>query len=165
MSSARTIDDLGLETSVRYASDLSALDQTLLNESKGFPPYVQVDVYTPDFYSNTDILFGFGQKNLPFPDFYPPAHYNIQKRQIFTYQLLPSLGTDERLTSHIERIRSVAERDKEKRQKRENEWEEQQQEEEERKESEKLLALLELLQKLDKVLADVSSGRNLYQRG
>jgi hypothetical protein len=165
MSVSRTIDNLGIETSVRYASDLETLDTNLLKESQGIPLYVKVDVTSPDFMSNIETMLGARQRNLPFPDFYPPKAYNVQSRYIFTHQILPNLGSDEKLLNHIDRIGMVVEREKEKRKGKGKGWEEEQEQDQREKESEKLIAFLQLLQKLDKILVDVATGRNLYQKG
>ncbi|MEX0961289.1 MAG: DUF5399 family protein [Simkaniaceae bacterium] len=160
---SRTIDNLGVESSVRYAADREDLDPKMIEESKGIPLHTQVDVTSPFFPSYTDLLFGTKSRHLPFPDFYPPKRYNDQRRRIFTHQILPSIGTHDMLMTQVERIRSVL--DKDAGQKSGKGWEKEQDLNDEESEGHVLIQFLGLLQKLDRIIEQISSGRNQYQRG
>lgn len=165
--SSRTIDNLGPEPSIRYAIDSEELDKSLTQDSRAAAVHATVDVTAPYYPSEADAMVGSQLKHYPFSAFKPPLRYNIQKRRIFTHQVLPSLGSDEMLLTHQERLRGLVQKHRDKHDERENKegWEEDQEMEDEEKESEVLLAFFDLLISFDKILLDVFSGRNQFQRG
>lgn len=167
----KTINDLGLEPSFQYARHQEQLDLELLRDSSYVSKQSQVDVTSPFYSSEYELLFEVDRRNKNWADFFSPPYYNDQKKRIFTFQIAPSLGSDEALQVYVEKIHEKVERDKKdqdqkkKRQRPENEWEEDISIHEEEKESKILLKLLENIGILDKILIEINSKRNQYQRG
>lgn len=170
----KTIDDLGIDSSVRYATDQSMLDKDFLKESRLIPIQTQVDVSAPYFKSEYDLMFETTQRNLGWADFTPPPGYGDLKKRLFTFQTLPSLGSEESFQMQLIKIKEKIEKDKEqalsdqeKRKKRGQPFafEEEAEEKEKEKESNILLALIENILTLDKILIEINSRRNQYQKG
>ncbi|HKZ00551.1 MAG TPA: DUF5399 family protein [Rhabdochlamydiaceae bacterium] len=169
----RTIDNLGVEVSTRYAQDQKQLDQKLIKESRGISTQTEIDVTTPSFASELDILLELQGRTLSWADFYAPTKYNEQKKRLFTYQTVPSLGTEDKKESQAQKIlakiktmteKREKEKDKERKGK-QRKWEEDREIEEEEKEKETLIALFHLVATLDKFIIDINSRRGQYQKG
>ena len=92
--------------------------------------------------------------------------------RLFTYQSIPSLGSDEFLSAQMEKIKDKVTASKEARKKRreagqgsEYSWEDEREEEDEMRESKTLIALLEYLQLIDSMMTEINSRRSQYQKG
>ena len=59
----RTIDNLGLDVSTRYAEDQKRLDQQFIKESKAVSAQTQIDVTSPSYGSEFDLLFEITKRN------------------------------------------------------------------------------------------------------
>lgn len=90
----RTIDNLGLESSVRYAKDIEQLDRRFIEESKWIPQKTTVSVAKPYVPSEFDHLFTSIGTTL-WAAFLPPPEYYDRVGRFFSYQLIPSLGSYE----------------------------------------------------------------------
>jgi len=144
----RTIDNLGIDTSIRYAKDQELLkDVRLIEESRWVAPKSEITVTKPYIPSEYDQLFS-AARTAAWASFAPPPGYDAMARAIFSYQLIPSLGTPEEQEADNEKLG----RDKE-----DNEDGEQQRE--------TLEALFQCIEKFDKTLTLINSRRNQYQRG
>ena len=53
----RTIDNLGVDVSNRYAQDQEFLDENILKEARRIVPQTQIDVTQPAYPSEFDALF------------------------------------------------------------------------------------------------------------
>lgn len=167
----RTIDNLGMDTSVRYAKDKESLDLRLLDESKWLPPRLEVSVTKPYVPSDFDTLFSLS-RTVQWASFAPPPDYEMQTRALFSYQLIPSIGTYEKQEADTEKLNymeNVFSKKKEdgKRGKREKRARSEEEREEEQEEAERqtLLALFKCIEKFDRTLSHINSRRNQYQRG
>ena len=96
----------------------------------------------------------------------------MQKMRLFTYQAIPSLGSEEFLSSQMQKIRDKVALNKEDRMKRREEgrgaefaWEDEREEEEEQRESKTLIALLEYVHVLDILMAQINARRSQYSKG
>ncbi|NRA89726.1 MAG: DUF5399 family protein [Simkaniaceae bacterium] len=172
MVEPKTIDNLGYESSVRWAQDQAYLDKTLTKESPFISLSTQIDVAKPCFESQFEALFQMNKRFAPWALLYAPMGYNLQKMRLFTFQAIPSLGTHEFLSAQMQKIHDRVEQSKAERQKRKEEgkgseyaWEDEKEEEKELKESKMLIALLEYLQTVDTALAQINSRRNQYSKG
>lgn len=173
-SRSKTIDNLGIDTSVRYAKDQEYLDKTLSKESNYIPEQIRIDVTIPSYSSEFDLIFETSQRNKGWAEFLNPPGFAEQKKRLFTFQILPSLGPEEAQQMHLERVKEKLDKDR-KKQKRERDqrqdrekrepFEEEILLEEEEKESEKIIRLIEVIFNLDKILIEINSRRNQYQRG
>ncbi|MBF5059794.1 hypothetical protein NEPTK9_001312 [Candidatus Neptunochlamydia vexilliferae] len=172
MPEPRTIDNLGVETSVRWAQDQAYLDKTFTKESPFISLSTSVDVAAPFFESEFDSLFQTNQRLAPWAFLLAPKGYNLQKMRLFTFQTIPSLGTEEFLTAQAQKIQDKVEAAKKQRAERrktgkgsEYAWEDEREEEEEVRESKTLLALLDYLQMADTLLGEINGRRNQYSKG
>ncbi len=164
MTESRTIDNLGFEASVRWATDQEFLDKTLLKDSPFIPKETQVDVYTPFYTSQFDAIFQLQNRHQQWALFAPPLGYHTQKMRLFTHQIIPSLGTEQLQQNQIQKIQKRKKRDK-KKQKTVHQWQEEREEQEEIRESKALINLLEYLATLDQLLATINARRSQYSKG
>ncbi len=172
MAEPKTIDNLGLDTSVRWAQDQEFLDKSLIKESPFISRQTTTDVTSPSFSSEFDTLFQINKRFAPWAFLLSPKGYNLQKMRLFTFQTIPSLGSDEFLTTQIQKIRDKIDTSKKDRAKRREEglgseyaWEDEKEEEEELRQSKTLIALLDYLQLLDSLMIQINARRSQYQKG
>jgi hypothetical protein len=168
---SRTIDNLGVDTSTRWAQDQAILDTSLIREAGAIPTQTQIDVSLPGFPTEWEALFGAVKRQITWADFFAPKGYFEQRKKLFTFQIIPLLGSEERKEAQIDRIKARGRREKEegkeeeKEKRREYAWEKQKEEEEEEREKNILLKLLDSLHSLDRFLIDINSRRTQYQKG
>ena len=165
----RTIDNLGTETSVRYANDKDKLDVRLIDDSKWLPKQLEVSVTTPYVPSEFDKLYSSDRLN-QWAFFTAPPNYGSQARTLFSYQLVPSLGTYEKQEADVEKLAALKDviskrRNRNRSKKDHNEQQGYEEEEKEEDERQTLLALFKCIENLDKALTFINSRRNQYQRG
>lgn len=168
MVEPKTIDNLGLDTSVRWAKDQEYLDQSLIKESSMISRQTTVDVTSPAYASQFDSLFQVNQRFIPWALLGAPEGYNLQKMRLFTFQTIPSLGTEEFLSAQMQKIRDRVEAQKEacaRRREAGEGSEDEQEEDQEMRQSKSLIALLEYLQLLDKLMTEINARRSQYQKG
>ncbi|MCB1109453.1 MAG: DUF5399 family protein [Chlamydiia bacterium] len=172
MVEPKTIDNLGLEHSVRWAQDQAYLDKTYTKEASFISLSTKVDVAHPFYKGEFDTLFQVTKRFAPWALLYPPMGYNLQKMRLFTFQAVPSLGTHEFLSAQMQKIRDKVENSKQARAQRRQEgkgaefaWEDEREEEEELRQSKSLIALLDYLQTIDTLIAQINSRRNQYSKG
>ena len=149
---SRTIDNLGLESSVRYAKDQTELDPQLIKDSRLITPWIEVAATKPYIPSEFDKLFS-AKPTIQWAVFSEPPTYDVQPRSLFSYQLIPSLGSSEKQEAEAEKLEALKETlGKEKGTQDENQ-------------RKRLLEFFKCLEKLDKTLLFINSRRNQYQRG
>lgn len=172
MVEPRTIDDLGIETSVRWASDQEFLDKTIIQESAHISKQTEIDVYEPFYRSEFDLIFETKERHKQWAAFFPPSGYSFQKMRLFMHQIIPSLGTEELQQTQIQKIKDRCEANKKKREEKRTSgqtagyaWEDKREEEEEHKESKVLLDLMEFINGLDKLLGTINARRSQYSKG
>jgi len=172
MVEPRTIDDLGIEPSIRWASDQEFLDQTLIKESSFVSKQTIMDVSSPFFKSEFDLLFETTQRYQHWAYFFAPKEYLDQKMRLFTFQLIPSPGSEELQQAQIQKIKDRVEAIARKRKRKQeageaNEyaWQDKKEEEDLQKESKTLIDLLEYIHELDTLLTAVNSRRSQYAKG
>lgn len=103
--STRTVDDLGLEASVRYAHDQKTYDKKYVEESRIAPTSASVAVVSGDTIpSEIDALLGLAMRSHPWGLFSPPPGYLIRFGDLFDHQLAPSLGMLERLEGQMQTL-------------------------------------------------------------
>ncbi len=156
----RTIDNLGTDSSVRYAKDKELLDLRMLEDSKWVSKRIEISVTKPYVPSDFDKLFLAAPKTQWAAFSLPPA-FEAQRSTIFSYQLIPSLGSSEEQEADMEKLMALE--DALHKEKKQGKGDQNQQEEE--SERKRLLAFLKCLQQLDKALVFINSRRNQYQRG
>ncbi len=163
----RTIDNLGIESSVRYAKDMEILDKRLIDESRFIPQKTEVSVAKAYVLSEFDQLYAPG-KTMLWANFAPPPNYFSILKPLFSYQLIPSLGGYEKQESDIEKLTSledVLHKPYSRKKEGGSDQEQQREHDEEERERQVLVALLQTIGKLDRTLSLINSRRNQYQRG
>jgi len=158
----KTIDNLGFEASVRWASDQDKTDTKIISESKSVPLKTQVATTEPFFSSQIEELFAFNKKNVSFAKFEAPKGYHSHQVPLFTFQLLPSMGTYEKQEANKEKIDAIKKDKEESKKKKKN-----QQSEEELKleEIECVANMLDKIGVLDKYLSMINARRLQYHKG
>ncbi len=166
---SKTIDNLGVEISTRFAKDLEQTQIQLISESKVVTPKAQIDVTSPAFKSAYDSMFGLRQRNKEWAIFQKSNAFDRTSSRIFVHHLLPSIRSDEFGLMESDRIKARLQSKKKKRlqekPQREYDWEERYEDEEELKESEILLFFIQAVQNLDKSLLAINASRSQYQKG
>lgn len=133
----KTIDNLGVEASIRYAQNQRDLDFSLLQDTlltKG----MEVSRLVPALSPEIDRLLSPSQP-LPWALFSPPPNGLTLPSPLFSYKLVPGLWGDEE--------------------------EDEDEEEEGDEEEDTLQEMLACLEKLDTLLEMVNGRRNQFQRG
>jgi hypothetical protein len=146
---SRTIDNLGVESSVRYAKDKVALDSRLIEESRFIPQKTEVAVVKPYIATDFEEYLAPGKKL--WATFNPPPDYFSYGKQIFSYHIMPSLGNSEQIQANIEKLEAMNKTvDKDPK---------------EKKKTQALLDLLKQIHELDRTLNQINARRNQYQKG
>ena len=167
----RTIDNLGVDVSTRYAEDQKILDESLVKESQAIPVQAGIEVTAPYFPTEIDALLHILPSQITWASFTAPSLYFEQRKRLFTYQLIPSMGSEDKQESQalkvLNKLKSVEQKTlenqdtKDKRQL----YEEGLALEEEEKEKKVLTSLLNTISHFDKLIIEVNSKRNQYQKG
>ncbi len=160
---SRTIDNLGVEASVRYAKDKELLEPKFIEESKLISQKTQISAITPYIPREWELSFSMA-KPLPFALFSPPPQYSTDF--LFTYQLIPALGGYEVTDEEID-LKEMVERafDQKKRKRKRKNIQDLEEQEKEEEEKEILITLFECIHKIDQSMNLINARRNQYQRG
>jgi hypothetical protein len=156
----RTIDNMGIETSSRYARDKATLDTKLIEESRFIPLKTEVSVVKPYLPTEFEEYLLSGKTTIWASFAAPPEHLGYTK-PLFSYQLIPSLGGYEKQEADSDKLEALEDTISKSFKEGKNEQEQQ----EEEKERKILIALLQTIGKLDRTLSLINSRRNQYQRG
>ena len=159
----RTIDNLGLEASVQYAENQKLYDARLMEESRLVPQRSQTPSVKPYVPIEVDQYFTIGRGS-SWALFTPPPDFFIYGDTLFSHQIIPSLGPQEKQEADAEKLEHLEDY-LSKEQKRGKKRESKDQQEQDQRERETILAMFKVLKDLDKVLALINSRRNQYQRG
>lgn len=168
----RTIDNLGVEVSTRYAEDQKILDESLIKEAPHIPSQTQIEVTTPYLTPELEIILQLQPSNIPWALFVAPAKYFEQRKMLFTYQLMPSMGSEDKKESQAVKILAKLKSQAEKREEKPKEekdkrkrYEEEREIEEEEREKNVLTSLLNTIALFDKIIIEINSRRSQYQKG
>ncbi len=159
---ARTIDNLGMEISTRYAEDQELFEEAFIKEASSIPSQTRISVTRPAYHSEFDLLFDLGKRKASWASFYAPPNYRSYRRRLFAEQVIPQLGTPDKQESQLLRVEAVG--DEEKRKKHDQE-EEPEKENAIEREKQILLKLLNNIHTFDQLLIDINSRRAQYQKG
>ena len=168
----RTIDNLGIDASTRYAEDKKNFDETLIKEAPSIPIQIEIEVTSSFFPVETQDFLQLQPSGISWALFSPPTGYFEQKKRLFTFQLIPSLGSEDKQESQTQKIltklKSIQQQTKlnevevpDRRQQYENERALEQEE----KEKNILTSLLGTITQFDKVIIEINSRRTQYQKG
>jgi hypothetical protein len=146
----KTVDNLGPEDYERYAKDVDLLDKMTLDwkmTASSVSAQAIIDVVEPYLSSQIDQLISSPQTRLPLASFFYPRGYLTQKRELFTIQIIPSLGDFEKKEVDLERLKNYSSHESEK------------------KDQKVLVTLLEKLMELERNFIDIISKIYQYQKG
>lgn len=164
----RTIDNLGIEVSTRYAEDLKELDQKLLVEARGIQEQTEIEITHPFFLTELEILLE-PQKQQTWATFTPPKGYFEQKKRFFMFQLIPSLGSEEKHETQTQKIISLKTFSRKKRGDQQQEEQESDHSDPEKEYHEKekkiLVSVLQTIMHLDKEIQEINARRGQYHKG
>jgi len=158
----RTIDNLGIEASIRYAQDQKLSESRFFEDSRLISQKTEISVSKPYVPSEFDQLFSVG-RTVAWASFLPPPEYFSFAKPLFSYQLIPSLGGYEKQEADAEKLAAIEDAIEKHRGSRQGGSEKEKDEEEQ--ERKVIAALLQCIHKLDRTLILINSRRNQYQRG
>ncbi len=170
MANPRTIDNLGVEVSTRYAEDKRILDETLIKEARAIPVQAEIAVTMPSFPSELEALLHAQPAFVTWASFFAPERYFEQRKKLFTFQLIPSMGSEDKRESQAQKILAKLREEKIPKEKEEGEdkrrrYERERAIEEEEKEKKVLTSLLDTIVLFDKLIIEINSRRSQYQKG
>jgi len=165
-SESKTIDNLGLEASVRWAKDQGAIDPKLISESRSVPLHTQVSSTEPYFGSQLEDLFAYDKKNISFAKFTAPKGYHSHQRALFTFQIIPAMGTMEKQEVNLTKLSSLKDESEiEEREEEAGSQEEKEPKSPELKEIDTVEKMLKKIGLLDKYLNVINSRRQQFHKG
>jgi hypothetical protein len=169
---SRTIDNLGVEVSTRYAEDRALLDEAMIKEAQSIPVQAGIEVTAPSFPSEVEALLRFEPTHVTWASFIAPPQYFEQRKRLFTYQLIPSMGSDDKKESQALKILSKLRAREEELTKKEApegdkrvRYEKEREIEDEQREQKTLTSLLNTIAVFDKLIIEINSRRSQYQKG
>ena len=153
MVEPKTVSNLPLDVSIRWAKDQELLAQTqpTTQDADSISKHALSDVNLPTAQSQLEVLLGLYTRNPTWAIFQMPKGFVGQRRRLFTSQLVNFLGSDEQQDTLIGRIQGATgeEEDKEA-------WDH---------EKGLILQLMKLMNTLNKDLIDIVSRCKQYQKG
>jgi hypothetical protein len=149
----KTVSNLPLDVSIRWAKDQEILTQTqpLTQDADSIAKHAVSDVNLPTSQSQVEALLGLYTRNPTWAAFQMPKGFVTQRRRLFTSQLVGFLGSDEQQDTLITRIQGASGEEQDK-----DEWDQ---------EKNLLLQVLRLMSMLNKDLIDIVSRCKQYQKG
>ncbi len=142
-----TIDNLGIDASRTYAKNQELLDKNLRADSLSISKKTEISVISPYLAEGEDRQFAVGVAQ-GWVVFSLPKNYGIDVARLFTYQLAPSLGSQEEEEAIIESLSLLEGLNP--------------LEEVERK---KILSCLKMLKELRKLMEQIIGRCNQFHRG
>ncbi len=158
-SKSRTIDNLGLDASIRYAKDKELFAPSFIEDSKFISRKTEIPVARPYVASEFDQKFS-SAKTVMWASFSPPPESLAHDNTLFSYQLIPSLGTYEQTDDTEQLLEDALQKRKE-----EDQEQSDKEKQQDQKEKQLIADLLARIRDIDKSLNLINSRRNQYQRG
>lgn len=160
MTDPKTIDNLGIDVSRNYAYNIEQekISQEFIKGSKQIGDTFSVSVTTP--YINEDLQqYASLTRSTPWAFFTVPPNFLAHQRAIFTFNLIPSLGSFENLFEDVEKMEELSDKEEGKKDKRAMN------ERDEKQKKERIIKLLKRLGILDKYLHLINGKRKEYHKG
>jgi hypothetical protein len=169
----RTIDNLGVDASTRYAEDKRTLDESIIKEAPTIPAQTEIEVTAPFFSAELEQLIRGPLTSTTWAGFpEPPGYFEQRGRELFTSQIIPRMGSEDKKESLIQKITAkvqsttkqttpVESAPKDARQ----HYEEERIQEQELREKKILISCLDTIAHLDKQSIEINSRRVQYQKG
>lgn len=153
MVEPKTVANLPLDVSIRWAEDQKLLEQSkpILEESSLISQHAKTEVILPLAPSQIDLLLNTGRLHPTWALFQMPKGFALQARRLFKSELVSFLGSDEQQDALISRIEGIQGDSED-----QDTWEQ---------EKNWLLNVLKLMSTLNKDLIDIISRCRQYQKG
>lgn len=153
MVESKTVSNLPLDVSIRWAEDQKLLEQSrpIIQESGIISQHAQTEVILPKTQSQVDILLNLSGLHPTWALFQMPKGFAGQRRRLFTSQLVSFLGSDEQQDALMTRIEGARGHDED-----QEAWE---------AEKKRLLHVLKQMNTLNKDLIDIVLSCTRYQKG
>lgn len=169
MTKPVTIDNLGIDSSRRYAQDVTQTDTEFFQDSGRVSQQTSVLATSPRI-SEFDELFGTLIRVPSWASFSPPPNFTSHARNLFSYQLIPSLGAQSELDTCIELVENYQDDSSRGEVKRQTDQEQSRQDNnqeanEEESDKKKILSMLQSVQRLDRILELINSRKGEFQKG
>jgi hypothetical protein len=146
----RTIDNLGNDASERYARDQHQIDAAYAKGASSIPSRTEIDVSSPFFPGELEILLHTQTTHVAWALFIPPKAYHEQRKRLFTSQITPSIGPEgkwEALAQKVlEKLHSLPD-------------------EKDGKEKKTITSLLTTIENLNKLIVEINCKKSQYQKG
>lgn len=97
----RTIDNLSIETSIQFEESKAEIDPKIFTDSDKVRASVGLDSFNTTLHSSVSQLFELDKHTTIAA---PPPGYNEQSGRLFTHQLAPNLGPEDRIEATEARI-------------------------------------------------------------
>ncbi len=153
---ARTIDNLGVDTSTRYAEDRANFDESLIKEAVFAPSQAKVASTSPNYSSEFDALFNLEERGISWAAFKAPPNFASIRRKLFAELTIPLLGSTEKRDAQVQRLEAYSTQEQDGHPTESDEI---------GKEKQTLVSLLNKLGDFDQLLFDINSRRVQYQKG
>jgi len=155
MSDPKTVSDLPVDVSIRWANDQKLLEENhpIITDSKSISQFTQKDVSSPATASHLDILMDISSTHPTWALFSPPAGFFNQRRRLFTSRVIPLFDSEDLIDDKIQRITSATDQ------------EEEEGHQQKKQDKEALINMLKQLITINKNLLFIMSRRNQYQKG
>lgn len=168
--STKTIDDIGIQSYISYEHNRKYFDEEMISNGRSIASQLSTDIFEPMIVTDYQILFELGTKGKTWSNMPPPEKYNDQKGRLFTHQLAPKLGPSELIELQMGRIQEKRKSEKEKRdeeRKKEHRpsWESEEEVKLIDKEANALIDMMQNIQVLNKIMAQITSERYRYCKG
>ena len=166
----KTIDDIGIQSYIHYEENRKYFDEEFIFNGRSIATQLSTDIFEPILVSDYQILFELGTKGATWSLLPPPDKYNDQKGRLFTHQLAPKLGPEELIELQIGRIEDRRKEEKEKKDQDRKKhhlasWETEEEVKLIDKEANALIDMMQNIQVLNKIMAQISSERYRYCKG
>ncbi|MFA6119323.1 MAG: DUF5399 family protein [Parachlamydiales bacterium] len=166
MADAKTVDNLGLEVHKRYIDDVKLLSEEEVKKIFQAPSVAsRAEILkTAPQLTEMDLLWGTNQSETSL--FEPPANFAVTSN-IFSYQMVPSLGSMAELVEKLESIEFSNKKRKKKKKKTSNEDEEENEgsEEEEELQKQHLIKFATMMTDLNKIITEIKKRKDEYHKG
>lgn len=161
---SKTIDDLGIDVSKRYATSDQSNDSTYIKEASHVTTQAKRDRNVPTYSPELVQVLHTDEKNRPFADTNAPAGFETQTNAAYLHTYLPSVGQNDKIEANIHRLQNFIQKLKQELEKA-TEGKQINMIENEIIQAQNLLNLLELVLDMSKIKGEIEGARRKSQKG
>ena len=159
----KTIDDLGPQAYIQYEESRQYRDSQLLSQASTVGQRMATPLQEPRMASGQELLFNLDVQEPLWSDITPPKDYLAQQGHLFTYQLAPGFGSQDALELQMKRIADAQQAEKDKFTT--ASWETDQEHQKINKDALILTQMLQTIQSLTTMIAQIHAERYRYNKG